>query len=351
MVDRVRVAVYGATGIVGQQFIRLLASHPWFDLEVVAASPESAGRRYGEAVSWVLGGEPPESVAELRVERAEPEAARDVEMVFIALPKTAAEKVEVELARMGKVVVSNASIYRLEPDIPLLNPEVNHEHIALVEVQRRRRGWRGAILKVPNCTTAILTLSLKPVYDAYGAKRVFMVSMQAISGAGLRGVPGYMIVDNIIPFIEGEEEKVRRETLKILGKLKEDHVEPAKLEVYPTTTRVPVLDGHTEAVYVETLGRPGSTEEVARVMEEWKPLQSMGLPTAPEQPLVVRRERDRPQPRLDRMEGNGMSVVVGRLELQEGMLRYIALGHNTLRGAAGTGVLIAELYLKTYGHK
>jgi aspartate-semialdehyde dehydrogenase len=350
MVDRVKVAVYGATGLVGQQFIRILAGHPWFEIVSVAASSRRAGRRYGEAVAWVLGGGPPEPVRELEVKPVTPEAASDAEIVFIALPKEVAGEVEVELARRGKVVVSNASVYRLEPDIPLLNPEVNHEHIRLLEVQRRRRGWSGAILKVPNCTTAILTLTLKPLQEAYGLKRVFMVSMQAISGAGYAGVPAYAITDNIIPHIPGEEEKVRRETRKILGRLEGDTVRPAEVEVYPTTTRVPVLDGHTEAVYVETV-EPVDAGEAARLMESWSPLRGMGLPTAPEKPIIVRREVDRPQPRLDRLAGNGMSVTVGRLEAHGNTLRYIALGHNTIRGAAGTGVLIAELYLKTQGHK
>ena len=350
MVDQVRVAVYGATGLVGQQFVRLLAGHPWFEVVSVAASSRRAGRRYGETVSWVLGGDPPEAVAELEVKPVTPEAAGDAEIVFIALPKEVAAGVEVELARRGKIVVSNAGIYRLEPDIPLLNPEVNHEHIELLRMQQRRRGWRGAILKVPNCTTAILTLTLKPLYDAYGLRRVFMVSMQAISGAGYAGVPAYAITDNIIPHIPGEEEKVRRETRKILGRLEGDTVKPAEVEVYPTTTRVPVLDGHTEAVYAET-ARPVDAEEAARIMEGWSPLRGMGLPTAPHQPIIVRREEDRPQPRLDRMAGRGMSVTVGRLEARGNTLRYVALGHNTIRGAAGTGVLIAELYLKTQGHK
>jgi aspartate-semialdehyde dehydrogenase len=348
--DRIPVGVLGATGLVGQRFVALLARHPWFRLEAVAASERRVGERYGESVEWYIEEPLPEEAAGLELRPPRPESFRDVEFVFVALPKEAAAPLEPELARMGKVVVSNASVYRMEPDVPLLNPEANWEHIRLLEEQRRRRGWSGAILKVPNCTTAVLTLSLAPLHAAYGVREVYMTSMQAISGAGFRGVPGYAIVDNIIPFIRGEEEKVVRETNKILGRLEGGEVKPAGIEVVATTTRVPVLDGHLESV-VARLGAEPSLEEVVETWRSWrsKP-QELGLPTAPQQPVVVRREQDRPQPRLDRKEGRGMSVVVGRPMLAKpGLLRYLVLGHNTVRGAAGTGVLIAELYAKLYG--
>ncbi len=347
MADRVPVAVLGATGLVGQRFVSLLARHPWFELRAVAASEARAGKRYGETVSWVIDEPFPEEAAGLVMRRPRAEELRDVEVVFVALPKEVAGPIELELARMGKIVVSNANVFRMDENVPLLNPEVNWEHIRLVEEQRRRRGWRGAILKVPNCTTAVLTLSLERLHRLHRLERVVMTSMQAISGAGFRGVPGYAIVDNIIPFIKGEEEKVVRETAKILGELRGGRVEPARVEVVATTTRVPVLDGHLESV-AAFLGDDPDPEAVKEEWRSWRSLpQEERLPTAPPAPVVVREEPDRPQPRLDRREGRGMSVVVGRVSRPlPGVLRYLVLGHNTLRGAAGTGVLIAELYYR-----
>ena len=340
----------GATGLVGQRFVSLLENHPWFRLEAVAASPGRAGKRYGDTVNWVIDEPFPVGAAELVMRRPEPEEFRDVEAVFVALPKEVAGPIELELARMGKIVVSNANVFRMEPDVPLLNPEANWEHIRLVETQRRRRGWSGAIMKVPNCTTAVLTLSLKPLLDRYGLREVYMTSMQAISGAGFNGVPGYAITDNILPYIRGEEEKVVRESGKILGRLEGETVKPAGFRVVATTTRVPVLDGHLESVVARLEEPPGSIGEVLETWAGWRSRpQELGLPTAPPAPVVVRREPDRPQPRLDRKTGKGMSVVVGRASLPvegEPLLRYLVLGHNTLRGAAGTGVLIAELYYK-----
>jgi aspartate-semialdehyde dehydrogenase len=346
MVDKVKVAVFGATGLVGQRFVSILADHPWFEVAELAASKQRAGQRYADTVNWVLGSSVPDPVVDIRLKPVDPDAVEEAEVVFIALPKEVATEVEPQLAKKGKIVVSNASNFRLEPDVPLLNPEINHDHIFLLREQRRRRGWSGAILKVPNCSTAILTLSLKPLVDSYGVEKVFVTTMQAISGAGFKGVPGYMITDNIVPYIRGEEEKMINETRKILGRLEDGKVRPLDIEVYPTTTRVPVLDGHLESVHTVLAREPGGIEEVERVFSEWRSLpQEAGLPTAPEQPIVVRREPDRPQPRLDRDNGRGMSVTVGRIKLYgKGLLRYLVLGHNTVRGAAGTGVLIAELY-------
>jgi len=354
LVERVRVAVLGVTGVVGQRFVQLLSNHPWFEIAYLAASEASAGKRYFEAVEWVVEGPLPQPVGDMVLGPPDPNAIpRDVEVVFSALPSGVAAGIEVELAKRGFTVVSNASPMRLDGDVPLVNPEVNWEHLRLVEVQRKRRGWRGCIIKNPNCTTAILTLSLKPLVDAFGLRRVIVTTLQAVSGAGLRGVPSMAVIDNVIPYIEGEEEKVRRESRKILGRLAGEGVEEYPVEISATTTRVPVLDGHLESVHVE-LREPAGVEEAAEVMAGFrsKP-QELGLPTAPEKPIVVRREPDRPQPRLDRLEGGGMSVVVGRLEeahgLGRGWLKYVVLGHNAVRGAAGAAVLIAELYLKLEG--
>lgn len=350
MVDRIKAAVLGATGLVGQRFVSLLAHHPWFELVAITASSERAGKQYGREVRWVLETPMPSSVADMTISTTSPDSVREAEVVFVALPKEAAVEVEPELARRGKIVVSNASNHRLDPDIPLLDPEVNWDHVRLVEEQRRKRGWRGAILKVPNCSTAILTLSLKPILDEFGIQDIHVTTMQAISGAGLQGVPGYMIVDNIIPFIKSEEEKIVNESRKILERLENNTIKPLDVNIYATATRVPVPDGHLESVHL-VLGRePASLEEVIRVLESWRPgLQELGLPMAPDKPIVVRFETDRPQPRLDRLNGGGMSVTIGRVRLRNKILQYLVLGHNTIRGAAGTGILIAELYYKLYG--
>jgi len=342
-----RALVLGATGVVGQRFVSLLSRHPWFELVALVASSRSAGQTYGDTVKWVIEDRIPEDVASMKLEPLDLNVIESYkpDVVFSALPSEVYD-VEVELAKKGFTVVSNSSPMRLEPDIPLLNPEVNADHVEVVEVQRERRGWRGFIVKVPNCTTAILTLSLKPILDEFGVRRVIVSTMQAISGAGLTGLPAMLIQDNVIPYIEGEEEKVENETLKILGKPSRDGVKPAEIKVSASCHRVPVLEGHMEAVFVETIAKL-SVDDVVKAMEEFRgnKLRGLNLPTAPPKPIVVRREKDRPQTRLDRMEGKGMAVVVGRIRVDNviGGVKYIVLGHNTIRGAAGTGVLIAEL--------
>lgn len=347
-----RVAVLGATGIVGQRFVSLLAEHPWFELEMVTASEKVVGRRYLEAVKWVIEKPMPKKVEDLIIEPLDVNmiSKEKIDIVFTALPKEVAALVEQDLARKGLVVVSNASNMRLEPDIPLLNPEVNADHIDVVEAQRKNRGWSGFIAKVPNCTTAILTLTLKPLYDEFGIKRVVVSTMQALSGAGLTGVPSMFILDNLIPFIEGEEEKVETESRKILGELEKDRIMfNDKFRVTASCHRVMVLEGHSMAVFVE-MEKIADVDEIIKALEEFKgnKIKGMALPTAPEKPLIVRREPDRPQPRLDRLAGDGMSVVVGRIREDKVLngVKYFAIGHNTLRGAAGTGVLIAELIVK-----
>lgn len=344
MGDRLRVAVLGATGLVGQMFVKILAEHPRFEIVYLAASERRAGKRYCEAVEWIVSGEPPREVCELVVGRVDPEAVpREVDIVFSALPSSVAGEVEVGVARRGFTVVSNASPMRLDEDVPLLVPEINWEHVRLVKVQRERRGWSGAIYKNPNCSTAILVLSLAPLHRELGVEEVYLTTMQAVSGAGYTGVPSMAILDNIVPFIAKEEEKLANEPRKILGELRGGRVEPAGFRVYATTTRVPVLHGHLESVFLRTR-RDASIEDVIRLWEEWRPLKGRGLRLAPEQPVVYRREVDRPQPRLDRMTGGGMSSVTGRLrKLSERFYAYLVLGHNLIRGAAGNAVLIAEM--------
>jgi len=338
-----KAAVLGATGNVGQIFVQLLNGHPWFKVSTVAASEKSTGQTYSEAAKWRQQTPIPEDVTDLDVVTIETKAVEDVDVVFSALPADVAGKTEENFAQAGYVVVSNASAHRMEPDVPLLNPEINCDHVSLIEEQRKRRKWDGAIVANPNCSTSVLTLPLKPIYDKFGINKVAVSTMQAISGAGYPGVASLDIVDNVIPFIGKEEEKLEAETLKILG----SPSKPADFKVSASCHRVPTLDGHMEAVFVESK-REVEAESVIVAMENFvgEP-QKLKLPTAPEKPVVVRREEDRPQTRLDRMEGNGMSVVVGRVR-KDSVLRgvkFVALGHNTIRGAAGCGVLNAE-YLK-----
>jgi len=338
-----KAAVLGATGNVGQIFVQLLNGHPWFEVSVVAASERSFGRTYSEAAKWRQSTPIPECVADLDVVTIEPKAVKNVDVVFSALPAEIAGKTEEDFARAGYVVMSNASAHRMDPDVPLLNPEINCDHVCLIDDQRKRRKWNGAIVTNPNCSTAVLTLPLKPIYDEFGINRVVVSTMQAISGAGYPGVPSLDIVDNVIPFIGREEEKMETETLKILG----SPSKPADFKISASCHRVPTLDGHMEALFVE-LKRDADPNSVIAAMENFvgEP-QKLKLPTAPAKPVVVRREEDRPQTRLDRMEGGGMSIVVGRVRKDPTLrgVKFVALGHNTIRGAAGCGILNAE-YLK-----
>ena len=338
-----KAAVLGATGNVGQIFVQLLNGHPWFEVSVVAASERSKGRTYGEASRWRQSTPIPEATAEMEVVDIVPKTVKDVDVVFSALPSEVAGKTEEAFASAGYIVVSNASAHRMDPDVPMLNPEINCSHISLIEEQRRKRKWDGAIVTNPNCSTTVLTLPLKPIYDKFGIKSVIVSTMQAISGAGYPGVASLDIVDNVIPFIGGEEEKMESETQKILG----SPSNPADFKVSSSCHRVPTIDGHMMAVFVETK-EEAEPEAVAAAMENFvgEP-QKLNLPSAPEKPVIVRQERNRPQTRLDRMEGKGMSTVVGRIRKDPVLngVKFMALGHNTIRGAAGCGVLNAE-YLK-----
>lgn len=332
--------------MVGQRFIQLLVDHPFFELVDLCASERSAGKSYGEAAKWVLDAQIPEEVADIEVKNIEPKNV-DADIVFSALPKAVAKDVEPRFAEAGFIVASNASAYRMEEDIPLLIPEVNPEHLDLIEVQKRNRGWDGAIITNPNCTTIMGVLPLKPIYDNFGLKRVFITSMQALSGAGYAGVVSMAILDNVIPFIKGEEEKVESEGLKILGKLEGDKIRPANFNVSASCNRVNVLDGHTESIFIE-VEEKCDVEEIKEALKNFRGLpQELGLPTAPENPIIVREEEDRPQPRLDRAVQKGMSVTVGRIR-EDPILdfKFTSMGHNTIRGAAGASVLNAELLIK-----
>jgi len=342
---RRRVAILAATGAVGQRFIQLLQGHPWFEIAVLTASERSAGRKYREARGWIMETEMPAEVGEMTVVETAVKAvekAGDVDFVFSALPGGVAGPIEEEFARKYPVV-SKASDHRHDADVPLIIPEVNPDHLALIPVQRKRRHWEGFITTDPNCSTIQLAISLKPL-TAFGLKKVVVSTMQALSGAGYPGVASLDIIDNVIPYIAREEEKLESETLKILGSLDGAGVRPADITLSASCHRVNVRDGHLEAVFAELEDSP-SAEEVRRAFESFRgEPQRLRLPTAPERPIVVRDETDRPQPRYDRDEGKGMSVVVGRVRSDKALtVKYLCLGHNTIRGAAGAGILHAEL--------
>ncbi|AKB80250.1 Aspartate-semialdehyde dehydrogenase [Methanosarcina horonobensis HB-1 = JCM 15518] len=332
----VKAGILGATGAVGQRFVEALANHPWFEITALAASERSAGKTYREAAGWKLDTAMPESVENIEVVPVDPKAV-DADVVFSALPADLALTVEPEFAKAGFAVASNASSYRMEKDVPLVIPEVNPEHLGLLEVQQDTRGWDGYIITNPNCSTIVMTITLKPLMK-FGLETVQVATMQAISGAGFSGVSAMAIYDNVIPYIGSEEKKMETETLKLLGEFNGSEIVPADVKVSASCNRVPVVDGHTEAIWAGMRDKP-TPEEVREAFLKFDP--KLGeLPSEPGKALIVRDEIDRPQPRLDRNMGRGMSVSVGRI--REG-IRYIAMGHNTIRGAAGASVLNAEL--------
>jgi aspartate-semialdehyde dehydrogenase len=336
-----KAAILGATGMVGQKFIQMLSQHEWFEISSLAASERRIGKFYGDEVDWKVSANIPEDVMDLEMLPMNPKVM-DADIIFSALPSDTARKVEAEFASDGFIVASNASAYRMDEDVPLVIPEVNPEHLGLIEIQKRKRGWDGFIVTNPNCTAIVLVISLKPLMDL-GLREVRVATMQALSGAGYPGVPSLAIADNIIPFIKGEEDKVESEPLKLLGKFNGERVEFAPIRVSASCHRVPVVDGHTEAVWAE-FDREVALDDVIEAFNSLKPLD---LPTSPENVIIVRSEPDRPQPRFDRDEGNGMSVSVGRIRKDGSKaIKYIVMGHNTVRGAAGASILNAELMIK-----
>ncbi len=342
------VAVLGATGAVGQTFIRLLADHPWFELAELAASERSAGRAYGEVVRWVEG-DMPESVRDMQVQLVS-SGEISSPVVFSALDSSVAGDVEQQFARAGRMVLSNAKNHRMGVDVPLVIPEVNGDHLSLLGPQRAARGWPGCggIVTNANCAATVIAMALAPLHAAYGVRRIFVTTMQAISGAGYPGVASLDILGNIVPFISGEEEKFQLELGKMLGKLSGDRLEHATFPVSAHANRVHVRHGHSACISLD-LEKKASPEEAIRTMESWRgDPRCRGLPSAPERPLVVFREEDRPQPARDVGMGKGMTVTVGRVRPDSIFdLRMVALGHNTIRGAAGGSVLNAELLATT----
>jgi aspartate-semialdehyde dehydrogenase len=345
---KLEVGILGATGMVGQRFASLLEHHPWFEIKWLAASERSAGKPYAEACNWRVREPMPKGVRELAVHECKPGGAP--QLLFSSLDSKVAGEVEKEFAQAGHVVVSNSSNYRMEPDVPLLIPDVNPDHLALLRQQRKQRGWKGGIVTNPNCTAVGLVMSLAPLERAFGLEKVLMTSMQAVSGAGYPGVPTLDILANVIPFIGGEEEKVERETRKLLGQLVDGQVKMGGFAVSAHCNRVLVEDGHTETISVAL-----KTKATIRdLVEAWRTYRSLPqereLPSAPKHPIIVREGRDRPQPKFDLNVEHGMATVVGRVrECPVLHYKYVALSHNTIRGAAGAALLNAEL-MKSEGY-
>ena len=342
MSTKIPVCILGATGTVGQKFVRLLADHPWFEVAAVAASSASAGRRYGEVVRWREPVELPPTIADLTIRECAPPLPGAI--AFSALDAEVAGPIEQAFARAGAFVVTNTRTHRMEPDVPLLIPEANADHLVLIDRQRTERGWSGAILANPNCSTAALTLALAPLHQAFGVEKLFVSTMQAVSGAGYPGVPSLDILGNVIPHIGGEEEKIERESRKILGALSNGAVAPASFAVSAHTNRVAVIDGHMLTVSVGFARRAGPDEALSALTAFRAPASVAELPSSPTPPIEVDSRADRPQPRLDLNRGRGMAVTVGRVRACPVLdIRMVVLGHNTVRGAAGQAVQIAEL--------
>ena len=336
-----RAGILGATGAVGQKFIRLLANHPWFDITALAASERSAGKPYREAARWIESVPLPEHIGNMVVQNVTPDL--DCDLVFSGLDSSVAGHVETAFDDAGYPVISNAKNHRMDPDVPLLIPEVNPEHIALIDRQQRPSG--GFIVTNPNCATVGLTMALKPLHDAFGVETVHVMTMQALSGAGYPGVASLDATANVIPFISGEEDKLETEPLRILAPLSEGpSVSSLSFGISAQCNRVPVIEGHTECVSVK-LSRPASPEEVMRVLRAWQaPEEVRVLPSSPEQCLVVDDAPDAPQPRRDVHRGEGMTASVGRVRSCPVYdMRFVVLSHNTVRGAAGGAILNAEL--------
>ena len=350
-----RVAIIGVTGSVGQEFVQSLNNHPWFEVTQIAASERSAGKKYLDAikdasgiVAWDVGGEIPEYIKEMTVKSVDELDVSQLDLVFSAVESEAARDIETKMAA-DLPVISTSSAYRYEDDVPILIPGINDEQTELLDIQKKNRNWKGWVAPLPNCTTTGLAITLKPLLEKYGAKKVMMTSMQAISGGGKSGVSAMGITDNILPYIPKEEGKVRQETRKILGKLKDGKIEDADIRVSCTCTRVPVIDGHTESVFVET------TKEIdpAKAKETYnqcnKDISVLGLPSAPKDYYAFHEDPTRPQPRMERTVGDGMTTTIGRVEKEElfdNGLKYMLFSHNKKMGSAKGAVLLAEMLYK-----
>ena len=352
-----KVAIIGVTGAVGQEFVLSLEDHPWFEVTQIAASERSAGKNYVDAIrdpdsgiiKWEVGGEIPEYIKGMTVKKIDEINVAELDLVFSAVESNAARDIETKFAK-DIPVISTSSAYRYEDDVPILIPGINDEQAELLEVQKKNRDWKGWVAPLPNCTTTGLAITMKPLYEKYGAKKVMMTSMQAISGGGRSpGVSAMDVTDNIIPYIPKEESKVRIETKKILGKLKDGKIEPADIRVSCTCTRVPVIDGHTESVFVET-EKEVDPKNAKETYEQYnKEISVAGLPSAPKDYYAVHEDPTRPQPRIERQVGDGMTTTIGRLEKEELFdhgLKYMLFSHNKKMGSAKGAVLLAEMLYK-----
>jgi len=351
-----KVAIIGVTGAVGQEFVQSLNDHPWFEVTQIAASERSAGKKYVDAIrddsgiiAWDVGGEIPDYIKEMPVLTIDEINVAELDLVFSAVESVAARDIETKFAK-DVPVISTSSAYRYEDDVPILIPGINDEQAELLEVQKKNRDWKGWVAPLPNCTTTGLAITMKPLYEKYGAKKVMMTSMQAISGGGRSpGVSAMDVTDNIIPYIPKEENKVRIETKKILGKLKDGKIESADIRVSCTCTRVPVIDGHTESVFVET-EKEVDPKNAKETYEQYnKEISVVGLPSAPKDYYAVHEDPSRPQPRIERQVGDGMTTTIGRLEKEELFdhgLKYMLFSHNKKMGSAKGAVLLAEMLYK-----
>jgi aspartate-semialdehyde dehydrogenase len=352
-----KVAIIGVTGAVGQEFVLSLMDHPWFEVVQIAASERSAGKKFLDAIrdptsgitNWQVGGNIPDYIKDMTVVSVDNLKVDDLDLIFSSIESEAAREIEARFAK-DIPVISTSSAFRYEDDVPILITGINDEQADLLDVQKKNRNWKGFVAPLPNCTTTGLAITMKPLYEKYGAKKVLMTSMQAISGAGRTpGVSAMDVTDNIIPYIPKEEKKVRIETAKILGKLKDGKIEPADIKVSCTCTRVPVIDGHTESVFVET-SKPIDPKSAKECYEEFsKNISIAGLPSAPSDYIIVHEDPTRPQPRIDREINDGMTTSVGRLDeesLFDHGIKYILFSHNKKMGSAKGAVLLAEMLYK-----
>ena len=341
MKNRQPIGILGATGMVGQRYIQLLENHPWFEIAWLAASDRSSGKTYGEAAKWRLDTPLPERIAKMTVAPADPQGAPKV--IFASIDAAFASEMEPRFAAAGCAVLSNSSAFRMTPNVPLVIPEVNADHLHLIEEQPSRQASGGYMVTNPNCSTIGLVMALKPIEERFGIEQIFVTTMQAVSGAGYPGVASMDILDNVVPYIGGEEEKMEAETLKLLGKLEGHAIKPLAAGMTAHCNRVPVVDGHTECVSLK-LRAKATMKELLAAWDEFRPLAGRDLPTAPALPVQWAAQPDRPQPRLDRNRGNGMAVTVGRLRPCNLLdWKFVLLSHNTVRGAAGATILNAEL--------
>ena len=333
---KIPVAILGATGSVGQKFVELLTNHPWFEIAELAASEKSATKKYKDATKWVMSCNLNERIANTEVKLCKPNLTS--KLVFSALDSSVAGKLESEFAQNGYFVISNSKNHRFDEDVPLLIPEVNHEHLQII------KNKKGAIVTNPNCSTIGLTIAIKPLSDAFGIEKLNVVTMQAVSGGGYPGVPSLDILGNVVPFISGEEEKMKTEPLKILGRLINGKIKQANFTISAQCNRVPVIDGHLETVQIKFKNKP-TKNKILKVWKNFKSLpQKLNLPSAPQQPVYYFEEEHLPQPRLNSNLENGMAVSVGRLREDEIFdYKFVVLSHNTVRGAAGGTLLTAEL--------